>query len=136
MAFVADNSVVLAWFVQDQSTAYAQKALRRVAAEAVHVPLVWQLEFANALRQLERRRKLGADGADGASAILDAVDALALQTDPTPPGQRRLLDLARQYDLSVYDASYLELAIRLSVKLATQDGPLAAATAKAGLKFN
>ena len=133
MAFVADNSVVLAWFVQDQSTAYAQKALRRVAAEAVHVPLVWQLEFANALRQLERRRKLGADGA---SAILDAVDALALQTDPTPPGQRRLLDLARQYDLSVYDASYLELAIRLSVKLATQDGPLAAAAAKAGLKFN
>ena len=129
MAFVADNSVVLAWFVQDQSTAYAQKALRRVAAEAVHVPLVWQLEFANALRQLERRRKLGADGA---SAILDAVDALALQTDPTPPGQRRLLDLARQYDLSVYDASYLELAIRLSVKLAAQDGPLAALRRKPG----
>ena len=133
MAFVADNSVVLAWFVHGQSTAYADKALRRVASEAVHVPLVWQLEFANALRQLERRRKLAADGS---AAILDAVDSLALQADPTPPGQRRLLDLARQYDLSVYDASYLELAIRLSVKLATQDGPLAAAAAKAGLKFD
>ena len=42
--------------------------------------------------------------------------------------------LARQYDLSVYDASYLELAIRLAVPLATQDGALAAAATKAGLK--
>jgi predicted nucleic acid-binding protein len=131
MAFVADNSVVLAWFVNSQSTAYSEKILRRVAREPVHVPVVWSLEFSNALRQLERRRKLKPDTT---AAILDAVDALALQSDPSPPSQRRLLDIARQYDLSVYDASYLELAIRLSVKLATQDGPLAAAATKAGLK--
>lgn len=35
-----------------------------------------------------------------------------------------------------YDASYLELAIRLAVPLATQDGPLAAAATKAGLRAN
>ena len=58
MAFVADNSVVLAWFVSSQSTAYSEKMLRRVAREAIHVPVVWSLEFGNALRQLERRRKL------------------------------------------------------------------------------
>ena len=131
MAFVADNSVVLAWFVNSQSTAYSEKILRRGAREQVHVPIVWSLEFSNALRQLERRRKLKPDTT---AVILDAVDALALQGDPSPPSQRRLLDIARQYDLSVYDASYLELAIRLSVKLATQDGPLAVAATKAGLK--
>lgn len=130
MTFVADNSVVLAWFVNSQSTAYSEKILRRVANEPVHVPFVWALEFSNALRQLERRRKLKPDAT---ATILEAVDALGLQSDSSPPSQRRLLDLSRQYDLSVYDASYLELAIRLSVKLATQDGPLTAAAAKAGL---
>lgn len=131
MAFVADNSVVLAWFVSSQSTAYSEKMLRRVAREPIHVPVVWSLEFANALRQLERRRKLKPDAT---ADLLDAVDALGLQSDTSPPGQRRLLDLARQYELSVYDASYLELAIRLTVPLATQDGSLAAAATKAGLK--
>ena len=131
MAFVADNSVVLAWFVSSQSTAYSEKMLRRVAREPIHVPVVWSLEFSNALRQLERRRKLKPDAT---AELLDAVDALGLQIDASPPGQRRLLDLARQYDLSVYDASYLELAIRLAVPLATQDGALAAAATKAGLK--
>lgn len=133
MAFVADNSVVLAWYLASQSTGYSAKILGRVAHDQVHVPVVWSLEFANALRQLERRRKLNPDAT---TAILDAVNALGLQSDPTPPGQRRLLDIARQYELSVYDASYLELAIRLSVKLATQDGPLAAAALKAGLKLD
>ena len=131
MAFVADNSVVLAWFVTSQSTAYSEKMLRRVAREPLHVPAVWSLEFANALRQLERRRKLKPDAS---AELLDAVEALGLQSDSTPPGQRRLLDLARQYELSVYDASYLELAIRLALPLATQDDALAAAATKAGLK--
>ena len=131
MAFVADNSVVLAWFVNSQSTAYSEKMLRRVARESIHVPVVWSLEFANALRQIERRRKLKPEAT---ADLLDAVDALGLQSDTSPPGQRRLLDLARQYDLSVYDASYLELAIRLAVPLATQDGALAVAATKAGLK--
>ena len=133
MAFVADNSVVLAWFVSSQSTAYSEKMLRRVAREAIHVPVVWSLEFTNALRQLERRRKLKPETT---ADLLDAVDALGLQSDTSPPGQRRLLDLARQYDLSVYDASYLELAIRLAVPLAIQDGALAAAAIKAGLRAN
>ncbi|MGH8729484.1 MAG: type II toxin-antitoxin system VapC family toxin [Burkholderiales bacterium] len=131
MAFVADNSVVLAWFVRSQSTAYSERMLGRVAREPVHVPIVWPLEFSNALRQLERRRKIKPAATE---AILGGVDALALHIDSSPPSQRRLLDLARQYDLSVYDASYLELAIRHSFKLAAQDGPLAAAAVKAGLK--
>lgn len=131
MAFVADNSVVLAWFVGSQSTAYSEKMLRRVSREAIHVPVVWSLEFANALRQLERRRKLEPKAS---AELLAAVDALGLKADASPPGQARLLDLARLYDLSVYDASYLELAIRLAVPLATQDSALAAAATKAGLR--
>ena len=95
------------------------------------MPLVWSLEFANALRQLERRRKLKPEVT---AELLDAVDALGLKSDASPPGQRRLIGLARQYELSVYDASYLELAIRLALPLATQDAALAAAATRAGLK--
>lgn len=131
MAFVADNSVVLAWFVRSQATSYSDRMLGRVAHEPVHVPAVWALEFANALRQLERRKKLKPEAS---AQILDAVGALGLRADYSHPNQRRLLDLARQYDLSVYDASYMELAIRLSARLAAQDGPLALAAGKAGLK--
>ena len=133
MPFVADNSVVLAWFVKGQATEYSERLLGRVARESVFVPVVWHVEFANALRQLERRRKLTPEGT---ALILDGVDGLSLQPDPSPPSQRRLLDLARQYDLSVYEASYLELAIRLSLRLAAQDGPLVSAAAKAGLRVD
>ncbi len=86
--------------------------------------------FGNALRQLERRRKLKSEAT---ADLLDAFDTLGPQSDAAPAGQRRLLDLARQYDLSVYDASHLELAIRLTVPLATQDFGFAAAATKAGL---
>ena len=48
MAFVADNSVVLAWFVSSQSTAYSEEMRWRVAREPIHVPVVWSLAFANA----------------------------------------------------------------------------------------
>ena len=131
MAFVADNSVVLAWFVASQATAYSEKMLRRAVEEVVLVPIVWHLEFANALYQLERRHRL--KPAD-TNAMLDAVRDLALDVDTSPPEQMRLLDLARRYGLSVYDASYLELALRLSLDLAASDGPLSAAAAKAGLR--
>jgi predicted nucleic acid-binding protein len=130
MAFVADNSVVLAWFVKSQASAYSERLLGRVAREPVHVPSIWSFEFANALRQLERRRKIKAETT---ASILDTADSLGLLIDTASPDQRRLVDLARQYDLSVYDASYLELAIRLSLRLAAQDGPLAAAATRAGL---
>lgn len=130
MTFIADNSVILAWFVKSQATAYSEKMLRRAAVEVVHVPIVWQLEFANALYQLERRGKLSPAHTE---AILDAIRALALEIDSSPPEPDRLLDLARQYEISAYDASYLELAIRSSLKLATSDGPLVTAAGKAGL---
>jgi predicted nucleic acid-binding protein len=131
MAFVADNSVVLAWFVKGQATAYTEKMLRRAAEEVVHVPIVWHLEFANALYQLERRHKLNPATT---SAILDGMTALGVEVDSSPPDQARLLDLSRQYELSVYDASYLELAIRTSLKLAARDGPLDLAAGRAGLR--
>jgi predicted nucleic acid-binding protein len=44
------------------------------------------------------------------------------------------LQLARRYSLSAYDASYLELALRLGLPLATLDEDLQKAASKAGVK--
>ncbi len=57
MAFVADNSVIVAWFVKSQANSYTWSILERAAAgEAIHVPLLWRQEFVNAMVVLERRR--------------------------------------------------------------------------------
>jgi predicted nucleic acid-binding protein len=45
----------------------------------------------------------------------------------------RVIPLAHQYGLTVYDASYLELAIRRELPLATLDGDLARAANQVGI---
>jgi predicted nucleic acid-binding protein len=51
------------------------------------------------------------------------------------PEEGAVLRLARTYRLSVYDAAYLELALREAIPLATLDGELAAAVRREGTKL-
>jgi predicted nucleic acid-binding protein len=44
----------------------------------------------------------------------------------------RIFPLARDYHLTVYDAAYLELALRTKLPLATRDRALCAAAVAAG----
>jgi predicted nucleic acid-binding protein len=130
MAFVADASVMAAWFLPSQANAYTDAALARLAEEPVRVPCLWPFEFANILAVLERRRKLSRIQATG---IIERLAPLPLAVDATAPAAGRLLELAREHGLSAYDAGYLELALRLNVRLASKDGPLRAAAARMGL---
>lgn len=131
MAFVADNSVIVAWFVKSQASSYTWNILKRAAAgEAIHVPLLWRQEFVNAMVVLERRRLLKA--ADAAQAFTDLAD-MNLVTDRELVDFSALADLARRFKLSAYDATYLELAMRLRLPLACRDGLLKAALPKAGV---
>ena len=90
------------------------------------------MEVANALLVLERRKKLKRD------ERLEALEMLrALNADVDEEGHRfaftRVTELAEQHGLSVYDATYLELALRKRVPLATKDGNLRHAATKAGV---
>jgi predicted nucleic acid-binding protein len=130
MPFVLDNSVVAGWFLEDQATAYTEAIGRLLEEDRAIVPALWQLEFANVLRTACKRRRLNAAQAQ---EIIDQVCGLPIDIDSGAPGPAELLALALRYDLSSYDAAYLELALRLQLPVATKDGPLRAAAEASGV---
>lgn len=95
------------------------------------VPAIWPLEVANGLLVGERRGRITrVQGTRLAECLLAALE---LEVDDVGDIFKNILPLAREYGLSVYDASYLELAIRQGLPLATHDGPLAKAARKCGV---
>lgn len=130
MAFVLDNSVVCGWFIGNQSTDYTEAVASRLLDEQAHAPGLWQLEFANVLRSACKRGSLDAEGAH---EIIEQIAALPIAVDRDTPGPAAILSLALRYDLTSYDAVYLELALRLQLPIATQDAALMDAARAAGV---
>lgn len=130
MALVLDCSIALAWFFPDEKTAFTEAALDLVALEECWVPVVWRLEFPNALLVAERRKRLSRAERH---QILDEASRLRLRVDASVPELRAISELAERHDLSTYDAAYLELAARQGATLITLDKALAAAAAVASV---
>jgi predicted nucleic acid-binding protein len=130
--FVIDNSVVMAWCFEDEASAYADAVLESLEDGEAVVPAIWPLEAGNVLLVAERRRRL--DKA-GAVRFLELVTGLPLTVEQESP-ERMLTDilaLAREQRLSAYDASYLDLAMRRGLPIATQDKALRKAAGKCGV---
>lgn len=130
MAVVFDCSVTLAWFLKDERTAFTDAAFELLESAECWVPYLWRLEFPNALLMAERRRRVGREQR---LEILDNAAQLSLRTDPTLPDIRTLSALADRRGLTVYDASYLELAARSNCDLITLDRTLAQAASAEGV---
>ncbi|MBX9812459.1 MAG: type II toxin-antitoxin system VapC family toxin [Burkholderiales bacterium] len=130
MAFVLDNSVAIAWFVNSQATAYSRRMSVRAERESLHAPAFWPLEFANSLWSLEKRKRLRAHEVDG---IVVRAERLGVVLHGEPVPMRVLLEMSRQSGLAVYDTAYLELAQRFGLPLAAQDAVLRAAARRAGV---
>lgn len=65
--------------------------------------------------------------------MIGMTDTLGLLVDRTPVDLRALYQVSRRYGLSAYDTSYLELAMRLNIPLATRDTALMRASQTFGL---
>jgi predicted nucleic acid-binding protein len=122
--FVADSSVGVAWAVPSQSSRATDDLLDRASAGTpLVVPALWSFEIANSLLVLLRRKKLLAPERERA---LRALARLPLVVDEE--GARLALgtisELAGEHGLSVYDAAYLELALRRKLPLASRDQAL------------
>lgn len=130
--FVVDNSVVMAWCFEDEISQYADNVLESLESAEAVVPAIWPLEIGNALLVAERRRRLGK--ADIAR-FLELVGGLPISVEQESPTRMLtdILALARQFELSTYDASYLDLAMRSGLSIATQDRSLRKAAQKCGV---
>jgi len=130
--FVIDNSVVMAWCFQDQTSKYTEAVLEKLEASEAYAPAIWTLEVGNVLLMAERKNLLSK--AD-VIRFLSLVQGLPIVVEQESP-DRMLTEipaLAREHSLSTYDASYLDLAMRLGVPLATQDRALTMAAKKCGV---
>lgn len=126
-----DASVVVGWAFEDESGVYADAALEALSDRGAVVPGLWVYEVANALAVGERRRRiLPADS----ERFLSLLNALPIEVEETRSGgMTELLPLAREKELSAYDASYLAVAARRGLPLATQDRALQEAAYRSGV---
>ncbi len=120
MPFVLDASTTACWAFQDEQHPDADAALERMRTDQAIAPSLWWFEIRNILIVNERRKRLSE--ADTAAFLRDLA-VFSVEIDITPETDE-VLRLARTHKLSIYDAAYLELALRKNVPLATLDADL------------
>jgi predicted nucleic acid-binding protein len=132
MAIVLDSSVALSWCFEDEASPETDAIYERVRDEGGIVPSLWHVEVGNVLVQAERRGRISAAGV---AARLEALAQLPISVDVEAPARAwgAIVSLARTEGLTTYDATYLDLAMRLGLPLATTDRALADAARKAAV---
>lgn len=130
MPFVLDNSVVSGWLLENQASAYSDAVAGRMQTDRAIAPSLLLLEYTNVLRTACKRQKLIATQAQ---AMLSMLAILPIDFETAAANSAQLFDLSLRYDLTSYDAAYLDLALRRSLPIATQDQALAHAAMLAGV---
>lgn len=131
MICVIDASVTLSWVYTDEHSAASDALLAQVADKGAVVPALWRLEIANALQVGIKRKRI--DNAYRDSTIQKFLRLpIEIDADTNDFAWTTTLKLAETHQITVYDASYLELALRRGLPLATRDDQLAASASRAG----
>ncbi len=137
IGFVLDNSVAMRWLLESDKLSdqdYAEKVLKSFSDSDAFVPNLWHLEASNVLLRAERYGEITTGEVE---RFISQLENLPIQVDSLTANQSfsRTLALARAYNLSSYDAAYLELAIRENIPLATLDKNLAKAAKKVDVQI-
>ncbi len=125
-AIVIDASYAASWLLPDET---GGTSLGTVEFSELHAPMLFWAEMRNILVVSERRKRLTVEALSEALSILDA---LQVNFDNSPDGNR-VIQLARSHKLTVYDALYIELALRLQTPFVTLDCKLATAAQREGV---
>ncbi len=128
-SIVVDASTAIGWSLADEQNGYCLQAARHIKENGGLVPALWCWEVQNSLLMSIKRNRI--DDRSAAKAI-GLLAGIPISIDP-PAMFGAEFALARQYDLTIYDAAYLELAMRRGCKLATVDKALAKAAQTAGV---
>ena len=135
MNFVLDNSVAMRWLFPNTHPAdnlYAAQVLDSLVTAQAFVPALWPLEVANVIAKAERKGLITEARAQAFLALLGRLN-IVHDHATVDHALGDTLNLARRYQLSAYDACYLELAMRRNLPLATLDAELATAAGLAGV---
>jgi predicted nucleic acid-binding protein len=131
-AFALDCSLTVAWFFEDEASGYAQAVEDSLPGASAVVPSLWPLEVANALLIGERRKRTTEAKVTAFLGLLECLP-IALDDETASRAWQETVRLARSQQMTVYDAAYLELAMRRGLPLATLDDRLQAAAQAVGV---
>ena len=133
MTFVLDCSVTMAWVFPDEANEATDALRESLVTNSAVVPALWPIEVGNVLLIATRRGRITEN--DWVS-IRNDLKALPIDIDPESCDRvlHTVLPIAYEHSLSVYDAMYLELSLRLGVPLATLDEELITAAKTAGVE--
>jgi len=132
--FALDAWVTLAWAFIEELNEHTRAVLRALREGKAYVPSIWPLEVGNALLAAERRGRL--KHAD-VEQFLTFLRELPITIERESPERMfgEVMALAREQRLSIYDATYLDLAMRLGLPLATRDQALGKAASRCGVEI-
>jgi predicted nucleic acid-binding protein len=132
-SYVLDSSFCGAFIMPDEESSKVNAFFESVAEDSlIYVPTLFWFEISNLLTTAIRRKRIQPTDVD---SLLELLPQSKFGTDCSFGGDysKSITTLALKYQLTSYDASYLELAIRKSAPVGTLDGDLSDACAKAGL---
>jgi len=132
VSLVLDASLTLSWYFEDERTPAIDAVLDQVVASSAVVPSLWRMEVANGFQMAIRRKRIDKDFRDRA---IRQLSLLPIVIDPESDTNvwTATLRLSDRFGLTVYDATYLELAQRRDLPLASIDEALSAAGERLGL---
>jgi predicted nucleic acid-binding protein len=125
---VLDASIAASWHF-GEGDAGADAVLDSLAEDSARVPMIWWFEIRNVVVFGERG---GRATKEQTTAFLRLLSRLPINLADIPDGER-VIDLSRKHRLTFYDASYLELAQREALGLATLDKELVKAARLEGV---
>ena len=128
-----DASMAIAWIFAAERKPAPREVLRTVVAEGATVPSIWHLEVANALLSAVRRGRCEEAYAERCFERLSRL-RIAVDSETCTRAWAETSGMARKYDLTAYDAAYLELATRLGQPLASCDAALIRAAKRSAVK--
>jgi predicted nucleic acid-binding protein len=128
---VLDASIAAAWCFPDERTEATQRLLHDLPSlEIVAAPRMWAYEIRNVILRGVRQERIGHSDA---KAFLDSLTALRVRL--LDPPYEEVFRIAMRFDLSFYDAAYLELALREGLLIATLDKRLRSAAVAANVQL-
>ena len=120
---VVDSSAALAWSFADERTPATLAIAVRVRDETALVTSIWPLEIANILRLAVVKGRISTDDRDATLSDLARLPFI-VDDQTTQHAWTTTMSLADRHELTIYDATYLELAVRRELPLATLDKKL------------